>query len=101
MSSTLYALFVGIDNYPPSINRLYGCVNDINVIHDLLQERVADEYYFAPQVLTESQATRSAIIDGFRSHLSKAGKGDVALFYFSGHGSQEKAPPQFWNLEPD
>ena len=31
----------------------------------------------------------------------KAKKGDVALFYYSGHGSQEQAPEEFWKLEPD
>ncbi len=25
----------------------------------------------------------------------------MALFYYSGHGSQESPPPEFWHIEPD
>jgi hypothetical protein len=53
------------------------------------------------QVLRNEAATRQAIIEGFRHHLSQAGKEDVALFYYSGHGSQAPSPPEFWHLEPD
>ena len=41
------------------------------------------------------------MIAGFREHLALAGEGDVALFYYSGHGSQEPAPEVWWHLEPD
>ena len=51
--------------------------------------------------LRNEQATREAVIDGFRGHLAGAGPGDVTLFYYAGHGSQEQAPEQFWHLEPD
>lgn len=30
MPRTVYALLVGIDEYPQPIPKLYGCVNDIN-----------------------------------------------------------------------
>jgi hypothetical protein len=67
------------------------------------------EYALDLQVLTsgdffnpdEIKPTRQAVIDAFRQHLGRAVEGDVALFYYSGHGSQEKAPPEFWHLEPD
>ena len=52
-------------------------------------------------MLTNAEATRDAIIKGFREHLGKAGKDDIALFYYAGHGAQEQAPPEFWHLEPD
>src|SRR5207253_1764991 len=51
--------------------------------------------------LIDQQATRQAVIDGFRAHLGRARAGDVVLFYYSGHGSQEGAPPEFWRFEPD
>jgi hypothetical protein len=39
-------------------------------------------------VLTDAAATREAILTAFRSHLiGKSAPGDVALFYFAGHGS--------------
>jgi uncharacterized caspase-like protein len=53
------------------------------------------------KILLNEQATRQAVIDGFRDHLSQAGPDDVALFFYAGHGSQENAPEEFWHLEPD
>ena len=53
------------------------------------------------KTLKNGEATRQAVVDAFRGHLGQAKKGDVALFYYSGHGSQEQAPEEFWKLEPD
>lgn len=102
LSRTLYALFVGIDIYPSVVRSLSGCVNDVTALHDLLAARVAGAgERFAPLLLTNAQATRQGVIDAFRTHLGQAGPGDVALFYYGGHGSQENAPPEFWDFEPD
>lgn len=98
----LYALLVGIDKYPNPRYRLQGCINDITAIEEYLNERLDEqEYQLHIQKLIDEQATREAIIDGFRNHLCNARKDDVVLFYYSGHGSQEKAPPEFWHIEPD
>ena len=52
-------------------------------------------------ILLDGDATRAAVVDGFRTHLTQAGPDDTVLFYYSGHGSQEYAPPEFWAVEPD
>ena len=97
-----YALLVGIDNYPDPNHRLQGCVNDITAIAEYLNERFErTEYQLHLQTLKDEQATRKAVIDGFRNHLSLAGLDDIVLFYYSGHGSQELAPKEFWQYEPD
>lgn len=102
MTKNIYALLVGIDNYPAPVAPLRGCVNDITTIQEYLQERVNKEgYQLHSLVLKDQDATRQAVINGFKEHLCKAGSEDVALFYYSGHGSQEEAPPEFWHLEPD
>ena len=102
MSRTIYALLVGIDRYAGNVNPLNGCVNDVTRMGDLLQARVTGANdRFAPRLLTNEQATRQGLINAFRAHLGQAGPGDVALFYYSGHGSQEHAPPEFWDFEPD
>ncbi len=102
MSRTIYALFVGIDAYPAPVNPLRGCVNDVTRMRDLLAARLAGSMdRFAPRLLANAQATRQGIIEAWRGHLGQAGPDDVALFYYSGHGSQEKAPPEFWDFEPD
>lgn len=98
----LYALLVGIDNYPNPKHRLKGCVNDIAAVEEYLEERLdKQKYHLNPLKLLDKQATREAIINGFRNHLRQAQKDDVVLFYYSGHGSQELAPKEFWHLEPD
>ena len=33
-------------------------------------------------------------------HLKNAKDGDICVFYYSGHGSQTEAPPEFWHLKP-
>ncbi len=102
MTSNLYALLVGIDNYASPVNPLQGCVNDVLAIEEYLQTRVKTEgWNLQLKTLKDGEATRQAIIDGFREHLCHADSKDVALFYYSGHGSQELAPPEFWDLEPD
>jgi pimeloyl-ACP methyl ester carboxylesterase len=98
----LYGLLVGIDDYPAPVPSLSGCVNDIRAVESLLNERaVAGDARPELQILLNKEAKRQAIIDGFLGHLSKAGKDDVVLFYYSGHGSQERTPPELWQLEPD
>ncbi len=102
MTSNIYALLVGIDNYASPVTLLEGCVNDVLAIEEYLQSRVkAEGWNLHLRTLKDEQATRQGVIDGFREHLCQAGSGDVALFHYSGHGSQENAPEEFWHLEPD
>jgi WD40 repeat protein/regulator of sirC expression with transglutaminase-like and TPR domain/pimeloyl-ACP methyl ester carboxylesterase len=101
MARNLYALLVGVDRYK-AVRSLNGCVNDITAINKFLENRLNQEKYTLhyTELLNES-ATRDAIISGFRNHLSKAGKEDVVLFYFCGHGAREKAGEEFKDWELD
>ncbi|RCJ37935.1 hypothetical protein A6770_14215 [Nostoc minutum NIES-26] len=102
MTRNIYALLVGIDEYVSPVPALKGCVNDITAIAEYLSGRVAsDRYQIHLRTLLNQDATRQAIIDGFRQHLCQAGSEDVAFFYYAGHGSQEQSPQEFWVLEPD
>lgn len=102
MAKTVYALLVAIDTYPQPVRPLRGCTNDITRMEMFLRERITGERgELKVRVLTNDAATRDAVIAGFREHLALADQDDVALFYFSGHGSQEPAPKEFWHLEPD
>ncbi len=97
----LYALLVGIDAYPPPVPALRGCVNDVSAFAETLRGRVHGDRALDAEILTDAAATRQAVIDAFRTHLGQAGPQDVALFYYSGHGSQQATPPEFWGVEPD
>ena len=102
MNSNIYALLVGIDNYPAPVTPLNGCINDVIAIEEYLRLRVKTEgceLYL--KTLKDEEATRQAIINNFRQHLCQADGNDVVLFYYSGHGSQEPTPPELWHLEPD
>ena len=103
MSKNIYALLVGIDNYlVKSIPTLQGCVNDIKAIATYLETQVGNQWTLqSPHILINEAATRQGIIDGFQQYLTQADSEDIALFYYSGHGGQEKAPPEFRHLEPD
>ena len=36
MAKTLYALLVGINDYPPEVGKLAGCLNDVDHFHAYL-----------------------------------------------------------------
>jgi Caspase domain len=103
MSRNIYALTVGIDNYKScAIPSLKGCVNDVIAVEDFLKTRLTNsDDTLHIKTLINHQATRQAIINAFREHLCQATSTDIALFYFSGHGSQEEAAQMFWDIEPD
>ncbi|MBE7384985.1 MAG: caspase family protein [Leptolyngbya sp. SIO1E4] len=104
MVCNVYAFLVGIDSYPPPLPPLKGCINDVEAFEQYLRGCIQDTPDYAlppPHRLTNEQATRQAVIDGFQTYLTQAQSGDVALFYYSGHGSQAPSPPEFWQIEPD
>jgi pimeloyl-ACP methyl ester carboxylesterase len=102
MSRNLYALLVGINEYPDPDICLSGCVPDIEAVEEYLRGRVAtDGCQLKLHKLLDQQATRQAIIEGFKQHLCQAESNDIVLFYYSGHGAQAKTPKEFWHLEPD
>ncbi|UCH94967.1 MAG: caspase family protein [Candidatus Aminicenantes bacterium] len=96
----LYGLLVGINEYPPPVSWLGGCVNDVNHYYDYLQESFGHLFNLRIEVLKNSDATRANIIRLFRDHLCKAGKHDVVLFQYSGHGSREMSAPEFKEYFP-
>lgn len=96
-SSRKLALLVGINAYPYP-NALYGCVTDVELQRELLVHR----FGFNPRdilMVTDAQASRTGILQAFEDHLIKQARpGDVAVFHYSGHGSQVTDPDKD---EPD
>jgi hypothetical protein len=95
------ALLVGINTYKWSgavhkdpaqdFDNLEGAAGDAIWLKSILTSK----YGFRAEdvvVLPDLAATRDAILDTFRSHLiAKSAPGDVALFYYAGHGSYRGA----------
>ncbi|GEM_PF-4928326 len=90
----LYSLFVGIGQYKGKVSSLPTGTEDALAFRRCI-EAMYPHFDHHAKTLLELQATRSAIIDAIQNHLGRAEKEDVALFYFSGHGSRQLAAPEF------
>lgn len=92
----LFALLIGICEYPIYHHRLEGCLNDVSAMHVFLKKYSKDMYEYLPEILRNKDASRQGIIDSFK-HFDEATKGDICIFYYSGHGSQASSDWSFWN----
>jgi len=97
----IHALLVAIDHYPRPVPKLGGCVNDLLAFKDYLSAAFADSHTLQLEALVNARATRANIIRSFEALARRVQAGDVALFYFSGHGAQSPAPKEFWLEESD
>lgn len=82
----LRALLVGVNDYPDPADRLEGCVNDVYLMSELLQEQG-----FNPQdirVVLNERATADGIRERLEWLLEGARKDDQRFFFYSGHGAQ-------------
>ncbi|MEW6402746.1 MAG: caspase family protein [Chloroflexota bacterium] len=77
------AVCIGINNYPGSLNDLNGCVNDAKDWAVLLQG-----FGFEVSLMLDSQATRQNVKAALSALVSSTGAGEVAVFTYSGHGTQ-------------
>jgi len=87
-----YAVFVGINDYVPFEDEpggdLLGAERDAREVREVLEERWALDPANALILLGRS-ATKEAVRDALTVWLAgRAEPGDLAIFYFAGHGSQ-------------
>lgn len=90
---TQYALVVALKNINPDNYNGYdgreGCEGaevDAENILTLLKDKGFEEKNIA--VLTNEQATHDAVLNVIQAAAEQCKRGDLFLFYFSGHGSQ-------------
>ncbi len=91
------ALIMGVGKYKnDNIADLKGPPNDAQRVYDLLTGDRGQGYGFPKGnvcLLIDEQATKDNLAKAFDRLLvqgARAGKDDVAVFYYAGHGSQEK-----------
>lgn len=103
-----HVLLIGIDRYPPGFNSLWGCVNDIDAIEELLfgspgigipRESMRIRRLAAPhpghpsssRFLYETLApTKANVIEALKDLAGPAVKSnDRVLIYYSGHGYEK------------
>ncbi len=77
------AVCIGINNYPGIFNDLKGCVNDAMDWSALLQGTG-----FETSLILDSQATQQNVKAALQGLISATNAGDVAVFTYSGHGTQ-------------
>jgi hypothetical protein len=93
VAETRRAFIVGINTYLPPVGatdsgiNLKGCENDADAMRQVLIARWGFDTQNVAMLKSE-RATRKAILDGLEKLVVDAQKGDVTLFYYSGHGSQ-------------
>ncbi|MDY6939147.1 MAG: caspase family protein [Cyanobacteriota bacterium] len=98
------ALLVGINNYPRGIgwDPLQGCVTDVQMQKNLLMYCFGfkeEDILVLTDLESPDRVSRNSILTAFEEHLiNQAKPGDVAVFHYSGHGSQVKDPD---DLAPD
>jgi metacaspase-1 len=89
---TKKALLIGINDYAPvgaGGPDLRGCVNDVRDMANTLSVLgIVPANPATMHIVTNARATRAAIINGFKWLIDGTKKGDVLVFYYSGHGSQ-------------
>ena len=81
------ALFIGIDQYKR--NPLDGCVNDVEMMRDLLTgEKFAFPKPSNTALIKNSRATRQGILDAFDKLIDDTQPDDIVVIHYAGHGSQ-------------
>lgn len=95
----VFALLVGINDYPEPVSALKGCEPDTKAILAYLKS--IDDIEVNEKTLLGAEATKEAIVHQFLNHLGQAGEKDVAFFFFAGHGTREEAHEVFWPSTTD
>ncbi|MFZ2349581.1 MAG: DUF4384 domain-containing protein [Candidatus Bipolaricaulis anaerobius] len=95
-----WALFVGISNYTVhtvTVDGSQGRVNDLSApaSEARAMAEVLKGLFPNQRILTDANATYDAIKRGFSEWLSQAPADATVLFYFCGHGGQQR------DVEPD
>jgi hypothetical protein len=93
----VYAVMVGISDYPGSGNDLPLTAEDARK----LQQALARQGRLAPESVTliDGQATRAGVRAAIQRVAAAAGPNDLFLFFYSGHGNQVRG--QVSATEPD
>lgn len=98
--SQVHALLVGINDYPPPVGKLGGCLNDVDHFATWLQQNLGGRG-LALETLKDAQARRDDVIRQFRDVRRRIRPGDVFVFQYCGHGAQSDSAEAFHAYHPD
>ncbi len=80
------AVVVGINDYKGTINDLPSCVRDAEAFADCLNHKFG---FSDIKLLTDNEATLSAVSSALDWLVHGAASGDRLVFYYSGHGTTQ------------
>ena len=83
------ALLIGI-NYVGSQYQLYGCINDVVQVSDLLKSSYGFESVELLTDDTSKKPTSATILASLQDLFTGAKQGDQIVVYYSGHGTQTR-----------
>ncbi|MEG4044483.1 caspase family protein [Microcoleus sp. Pol17_C1] len=83
-----WALLIGINKYPnyPQNKQLFGCLNDVELMKEILQTKFSFPEIQISQLLDE-QATRDGILTALETLVNQVSHNDIVVIHYSGHGS--------------
>ena len=83
----VFGLFIGISDYPDGVGDLPQCANDAKKLAETLRSNgLLDADHQV--VLTDGQATQSAVRSAMARLARVMGPDDLFVFFYSGHGGQ-------------
>ena len=83
-NAKIYLVAVGVSDYPGNNKDLRLPANDAATVRYVYSKNSNAESV----LLTNSDATKSAVLSKLRSTFAKATENDIIVFFFSGHGTK-------------
>jgi WD40 repeat protein len=99
---TLHVLAVGINTYPGDL-RLNWAVQDATELSQVLQQKAKPRPFGRVEcrLLTDGQATRRGVLDGFDWLRKQMTGDDTAVIFYAGHGHKDGKDGQFYLIPQD
>ena len=96
-----YALIIGVGQYRDSqIPTLSACSNDASQLYNVLTE--PDVGMFSPEKVTlllDKDVIRRKVVNALDLLGRKAGKDDLVVIFFSGHGAIDERGRSYWVMQ--
>jgi len=93
-----YALIIGVGQYEDSrIPKLSACPNDAHQLHHVLTDPSVGMFPTRNvTLLLDKNVTRNRVVDALDMLGRKAGKEDLVIVFFSGHGAVDEKGRSYW-----
>jgi hypothetical protein len=83
------AVLIGVNDYQDdSVPDLHGCLNDVELIADVLTGRYGFDPANITRLVNAPDNTRQGIFDALDRLIDETQSDDAAVIFYSGHGSQ-------------